>query len=118
MVEGNEEEVIKDNTLTVMREHYIENMAHLINLRKEDNMDEQRQRLAKDLALKVQRRLEELQNPNISCSKARFIVCDNRKNGRGGPVCGWGCMIDHAQNCFQIAILTGRILVLDESFYG
>jgi len=100
-----------------MREHYTETSAHLDLLRQHDGYDSKRKDMAFHLANRVQNNLVNLQNPP-DCSKAKILVCENKADSNGQPICGWGCIINHALLCFRTALATGRMLVLDEDFYG
>ena len=61
--------------------------------------------------------MNQLQNP-LDCNEAKLLICQGRLNSRGTQNCGWGCMIHFASKCFQAAYASGRMLVLDEEFFG
>uniref|UniRef100_A0A7E4V6P4 Alpha-(1,6)-fucosyltransferase n=2 Tax=Panagrellus redivivus TaxID=6233 RepID=A0A7E4V6P4_PANRE len=59
-----------------------------------------------NLTNRIQKRLEELQNPS-DCSKAKILLCDLNKG------CGFGCQLHHVAYCFFIAAATERTLVFE-----
>ena len=61
--------------------------------------------------------MNKLQNP-ADCNEAKLLICQGRLNSRGTQNCGWGCMTHFASKCFQAAYASGRMLVLDEEFFG
>jgi len=54
---------------------------------------------------KIQKRLEELQNPP-DCTQANLLVCDLNKG------CGFGCQLHHVAYCFLVSAAANRTMVL------
>jgi glycoprotein 6-alpha-L-fucosyltransferase len=70
-----------------------------------DHMEEWRAEKSTKLAVQIQKRIYELQNPK-NCSETRKFVCNLDIN------CGFGCLMHHAVFCFIVALKFNRTVIL------
>ncbi|CAJ0577233.1 unnamed protein product, partial [Mesorhabditis spiculigera] len=101
----------KDNKDSdVFKNHTLEQMtsllAHSYNL--SDVYAEWRSKSLLGLTEKIQKRIDEIQNPP-DCKRANILVCNLDKQ------CGFGCQLHHVGYCFVVAFGESRTLILTQN---
>ncbi|CAH8824938.1 unnamed protein product [Trichobilharzia szidati] len=104
-----------ENNLSIFQQQLTEilfNTERVLNqLGQVDGFSEERISRLNEISRRVQKRIQQLQNP-ADCRKAKFVTFDFL------DFCGFGCSMHRLTYCLQLSVESGRVLVLKRHGIG
>uniref|UniRef100_A0A8R1I0X9 Alpha-(1,6)-fucosyltransferase n=1 Tax=Caenorhabditis japonica TaxID=281687 RepID=A0A8R1I0X9_CAEJA len=95
-----------ENTTKILIENQMTSLMALSGkLEKLDGSEDRRKTLRSELASRIHKSIDHLQNPT-SCADAKTLLCNLDKE------CGFGCQLHHVTYCAITAFATQRMLIL------